>query len=123
MILTENGRIFLSRLLAGKKGEFFGVLGTGATEPSVQDTQLENEVFREKVYDIFYFNKYIYFVFYLPTEQCNGLTITEVGLLGKVENETYLICRALLDPPIEKEEELGLIFQISLSILNEGEEG
>lgn len=122
MLITEKGRLFITRLFQGARGEIYGAIGTGTREPSIEDTSLQQEVYREKVYDILYYNKAIIFTFYLPRDQCVGELLSEIALVGKIQDIEYLICRGLINPPIEKTDDLALLFQIAFYILNEEEE-
>ena len=100
-IVTTAGLAEIGKRVAliAPEGEDQFVVGSGDNTPVVGDTALETEEYRANISAAEAGAATSTFRFVLPSTECNGDTISEVGLL---QYDDTLLARAVLSSPVSK---------------------
>lgn len=88
----------------------YWAVGTGTTPETKQDTQLENEVFRDAVDEVLVSVNRVLFRCYLSTADANGYNISEFGLFDSSSGGTMLFRKTFA--PIGKTADIDIWFEV-----------
>jgi len=84
-LITTAGKNLIRDLMgivSGVTGINYFAIGTDNTSPSVADTTLGTEVFRNTFTDVVYSSAKVTFKYFLSSTEANGNTLVEAGLFG-----------------------------------------
>ena len=121
-LITTAGKNLVRDLLGiavGITGINYFAVGTDNTSPSVTDTTLGAEVFRNTFTDVVYSSAKVTFKYFLGSTEANGNTLVEAGLFGDnatASTDSGTLFSHVTYTPIVKTSALAVTFSWDITI-------